>query len=178
MPSAASDGTGGAAAGAASQREPAAAPEAAKPGVPFPASPSDASPAMNAAAPATDGLSATPPSPKARQQTPPSSAGASAPQAPAPFAEDKRKTTAGTLAARPEAAPASEQPALAKRTKDGETLTDEAQARTVDEWIRLIRRLKAEGRNDLAAKELAAFRARYQERAEALLPADLRVTKP
>jgi len=159
-------------------REPAAAPEAAKPGVPFPASPSDASPAMNAAAPATDGLSATPPSPKARQQTPPSSAGASAPQAPAPFAEDKRKTTAGTLAARPEAAPASEQPALAKRTKDGETLTDEAQARTVDEWIRLIRRLKAEGRNDLAAKELAAFRARYQERAEALLPADLRVTKP
>jgi hypothetical protein len=62
--------------------------------------------------------------------------------------------------------------------KDSETVTDEAQARTVDEWIRRIRRLKAEGRNDLAAKELAAFRARYQERADALLPADLRETKP
>jgi hypothetical protein len=57
-------------------------------------------------------------------------------------------------------------------------VTDEAQPRTVDEWIRLIRRLKAEGRNDLAAKELAAFRTRYQERADALLPADLRDFKP
>ena len=165
----------------APRREPAAAREAPKPGVPFPASPSDASPAMNAAASATDGLRAMPPSPKARQQTPPSSAGASAPRAPAPFAEDKRQTTAGAagaLAARPEAAAASEPPALAKRMKDSETVTDEAQARTVDEWIRRIRRLKAEGRNDLAAKELAAFRARYRERADALLPADLRETKP
>jgi hypothetical protein len=181
-PATAGEGTRGTtAAEPAPRREPAAARAAPKPGVPFPASPSDASPAMNAAAPAPDGLSAMPPSPKARQQTPPSSAGASAPRAPAPFAEDKRQTTAGAagaLAARPETAPASEQPALAERTKDSETVTDEAQARTVDEWIRLIRRLKAEGRNDLAAKELAAFRARYQERAEALLPADLRATKP
>jgi hypothetical protein len=136
---------------------------------------------MNAAAPAADRLTAAPESPKARQQAPPSNAGASAPQAPAPFAEDARKTSpgaAGALGARREAAPSAAQPALAKRAKDSEAVTDEAQPRTVDEWIRLIRRLKAEGRNDLAAKELAAFRARYRERADALLPADLRETRP
>jgi hypothetical protein len=167
---------------AARQREPAPAREAAKPGVPFPASPSDASPAMNAAAPpAADRLTTAPASPKARQQTPPSSAGASVQQAPAPFAEDERKTepaAAGALAMRREAAPSNAEPALAKRTQDTATVTGEAQPRTVDEWVRLIRRLKAEGRNDVAAKELAAFRAKYQDRADALLPADLRDAKP
>jgi hypothetical protein len=68
--------------------------------------------------------------------------------------------------------------ALAKRAQDNAAVQDEFRPRTVDEWIGLIRRLKAEGRNDLAAKELAAFRARYQERADALLPADLRDAKP
>jgi hypothetical protein len=137
---------------------------------------------MNAAAPPTaDRLTAAPASPTLRQQTPPSSAGASAQQAPAPIAEDERKTSppaAGTLAPRREAAPSNAQPALAKRTQDSAAAQDEPRARTVDEWIRLIRRLKAEGRNDLAAKELAAFRTRYQERADALLPADLRGIKP
>jgi hypothetical protein len=68
--------------------------------------------------------------------------------------------------------------ALAKRAQDSAAVQDEAQPRTVGEWIRLIRRLKAEGRNDLAAKELAAFRNRYQDRADALLPADLRDARP
>jgi hypothetical protein len=134
---------------------------------------------MNATAPA-DRLSAAPASPKMRQQPPPSSAGASAPQAPAPFAEDERKTSpaAGALAARREFAPSNGPPALAKRAQDSAAVAGEGEPRTVDEWIRLIRRLKAEGGNDLAAKELAAFRTKYQERAEALLPADLRDAKP
>jgi acyl-CoA synthetase (AMP-forming)/AMP-acid ligase II len=128
-----------------------------------------------------DRLTAAPATPKSRQQTPPSNAGASAQQAPVPFAEDKLRTSpgaAGALAARRDAAPSDAPAALAKRAQDSATVSDEAQSRTVDEWIRLIRRLKAEGRNDLAAKELAAFRTRYQERAEALLPADLRDAKP
>jgi hypothetical protein len=120
---------------------------------------------MNATASA-DRLSAAPASPKMRQQPPPSSAGASAPQAPAPFAEDERKTSPAAAGA------------LAKRAQDSAAVAGEGEPRTVDEWIRLIRRLKAEGRNDLAAKELAAFRTKYQERAEALLPADLRDAKP
>jgi len=43
-----------------------------------------------------------------------------------------------------------------------------------DEWIKLIRRLRSEGHNDEALRELTAFRAAYKERAEELLPADLR----
>jgi hypothetical protein len=54
----------------------------------------------------------------------------------------------------------------------------EAAPRPADEWIKLIRRLKSEGRNEEAAKELAAFRAAYKDRSDALLPADLREAKP
>ena len=142
-----------------------------------PASPSDASPAMNAAAPPADKLTAAPASPKARQQT-------ARHRALAP-ARSKRRHRSRKMSARRHPAPprvrwprtARPRPnaaALAKRAQDSAAVQDESQPRTVDEWIRLIRRLKAEGRNDLAAKELAAFRARYQERADALLPADLR----
>jgi len=54
----------------------------------------------------------------------------------------------------------------------------DAQPRPVDEWIKLMRRLIAEGKPAEAAKELAAFRAAYKERADALLPSDLREFKP
>jgi hypothetical protein len=37
--------------------------------------------------------------------------------------------------------------------------------------------LQSEGRKDDVTKELAAFRAEYKERADALLPADLREAK-
>ena len=47
-----------------------------------------------------------------------------------------------------------------------------------DEWIKRIRRLIAEGKNDDAAKELIAFRREYKEQAETLLPADLRAFRP
>jgi hypothetical protein len=43
-----------------------------------------------------------------------------------------------------------------------------------DEWIKRIRRLIAEGRNEDAARELTAFRREYKERSDSLLPSDLR----
>jgi hypothetical protein len=56
--------------------------------------------------------------------------------------------------------------------------TGDAEARSIEEWIRTIQRYKAEGRSDLAARELALFRARYPDRADTLLPPDLREAKP
>jgi hypothetical protein len=53
-----------------------------------------------------------------------------------------------------------------------------ASARAVDDWIKRIRDLRVAGRFDEAAKELAAFRSAYGERADALLPEDLRQIKP
>ena len=50
--------------------------------------------------------------------------------------------------------------------------------RPAAEWIALIRKLKQEGRVEEAAKELAAFRRDYRERADALLPPDLRERPP
>ena len=47
-----------------------------------------------------------------------------------------------------------------------------------DEWIKRIRRLIAEGKNEDAARELLAFRREYRERSESLLPGDLRAFKP
>ena len=47
----------------------------------------------------------------------------------------------------------------------------------VTDWVALIRRLRAEGKTDEAAKELAAFRAAHAEH-EKLLPSDLRVWHP
>jgi hypothetical protein len=57
--------------------------------------------------------------------------------------------------------------------------TDEAKAKdvgalSVEDRIKRIRDLKNQGRFDDAAKELAAFRAAFGERADALLPPDLR----
>lgn len=154
-----------------------------KPGNPFPGSPSDASEPPNAAAPSIDRFAAKPAPPQAQQQAAPSTAGAGAQQAPAPAANDSRQAApaqaAGALASRSEPASSDKPQPLANRARDDEVKKQkDAQPRTVDEWIGLIRRLKAQGRNDLVAKELTAFRARYGERADALLPADLRDTKP
>ena len=43
-----------------------------------------------------------------------------------------------------------------------------------DEWIKRIRRLIAEGKNNDAARELVAFRREYKDRSDSLLPSDLR----
>ena len=64
--------------------------------------------------------------------------------------------------------------AIAKVAAADEARTKEVAAHSVEEWIKRIRDLKNAGRQDEAAKELAAFRAAYAERADALLPADLR----
>jgi hypothetical protein len=64
--------------------------------------------------------------------------------------------------------------AMAKVATADEAKAKEAAARSVEEWIKRIRDLKNAGRQDDAAKELAAFRTAYGERADALLPADLR----
>ena len=64
--------------------------------------------------------------------------------------------------------------AMAKITASDEAKAKDASGRSVEEWIKRIRDLKREGRSDEAAKELAAFRTTYGERADALLPADLR----
>jgi hypothetical protein len=82
--------------------------------------------------------------------------------------------------ARSAAAPSAEEAQTRNRVATAKVATvddakaKEAAARGVEEWIKRIRDLKNAGRQDEAAKELAAFRAAYAERADALLPADLR----
>lgn len=73
----------------------------------------------------------------------------------------------GALESNPAQAGAARQDAKVAVAKD-------ASARSVDEWVALIRRLRADGKIADAAKELAAFHDMYKDRAEGLLPADLR----
>jgi hypothetical protein len=128
------------------------------PAEPFPA----AAPAESKNA--ADALMATPPP-----------ASAAAKPAPAPLSEN----AIDARAAHRDEAPAAQAAAprvLAKVAPERERAKDSA-PRTPEEWIKLIRRLQSEGRKEEVAKELAAFRAEYKERANALLPADLRETK-
>ena len=154
--------------------------KSAKPGNPFPAPPSEPRRAANAVAAPVEHPTAAPAAPQAPQEVAPSASGATATQAPASPVQDATAPAgaAGALGARRESASSNASSPLAKRAQESATAQDDAQPRTVDEWVRLIRRLKAEGRNDLVAKELAAFRARYQDRADALLPPDLREARP
>jgi hypothetical protein len=60
---------------------------------------------------------------------------------------------------------------------------DEAKARqagadSVEAWIARIRDLKSRDQLDAAAKEIAKFRETYGDRADTLLPADLRNVAP
>ena len=63
--------------------------------------------------------------------------------------------------------------ALAKDAPEAQ-LQSKPQARSVEDWIKRIRELRSAGRIDEATKEIVAFRSAYGERAESLLPADLR----
>jgi hypothetical protein len=56
--------------------------------------------------------------------------------------------------------------------------TKDAAGRSVEDWIKRIRELRNAERFDDMTKELAAFRAAFGERADALLPADLRAMEP
>jgi hypothetical protein len=53
-----------------------------------------------------------------------------------------------------------------------------APPRSVEDWIKLIRELRNEGRTDEARKEIVAFRSAYGEQADSLLPQDLREFAP
>jgi hypothetical protein len=116
---------------------------------------------------------ATPPEARAKENAPAPAAPPAAVAAAKPTAAASR----GALAARADEAQSGAPTALAKVADDDER-AKEAAPRPADEWIKLIRRLKSEGRNQEAAKELAAFRAAYKDRSDALLPADLREPKP
>jgi hypothetical protein len=59
-----------------------------------------------------------------------------------------------------------------------EAKAKDAAGRSVEDWIKRIRELRDAGRSDDAAKELAAFRSALGERADALLPPDLRAWTP
>ncbi len=80
------------------------------------------------------------------------------------------------------ARPAPAAPAIESRVAAAKVANaDEAKAKdvgalSVEDRIKRIRDLKNQGRFDDAAKELAAFRAAFGERADALLPPDLRGT--
>ncbi|MEP6942744.1 MAG: hypothetical protein ABI981_07390 [Betaproteobacteria bacterium] len=94
--------------------------------------------------------------------------------APAAAAAGTAKPQASADTRRAEQMQQSAAPApLAKSVVPADAVKD-APIKPPEEWIKLIRKLRNEGRNDDAARELAAFRAAYKERAEALLPADLR----
>jgi hypothetical protein len=141
---------------------------------PFPASPapaesqvSNAPPQMAATEPTSAPASLPPPAPAvaARKLAAQSSAtgalsGNNAEPAPAQDTAALEKKAPGTV-----------DKVTAERRKDMAPLAP-------DEWIKRIRRLIAEGKNDDAVKELVVFRREYKERAETLLPADLRAFRP
>jgi hypothetical protein len=134
-----------------------------------------------------------PPSAAAPPVAPPRSEPFPAAAAPEPRRDayaDERKAAANAPAgatapqvARSAAAPSAEEAqtrdrlAMAKVAPADDAKAKEGAARSVEEWIKRIRDLKNAGRQDEAAKELAAFRAAYGERTDALLPADLRAMK-
>jgi hypothetical protein len=99
------------------------------------------------------------------------------------LADNNAGSSAGKIASNAELAPGQDAAALEKRAAGmPEKVTAERRKDTAplapDAWIRRIRRLIAEGKNDEAGKELVAFRREYKERAETLLPADLRAFRP
>jgi len=97
-------------------------------------------------------------------QKPAANAAGGAPVAPAPSPAVGRMQVESRVAA-------------AKVANIDEAKAKDAGARSVEDWIKRIRELKNEGRIDEATKELTAFRAAFGERADALLPADLRALK-
>lgn len=135
-----------------------------------------------AAAPAQIGSAApvAPPAPRSEAfpaAGPQDKAAANVPGPATPMREAPSPQVAGALASRAEPL-RSQAVGLAKvATADQPRTKDAAAPRPADEWIKLIRRLRSEGKTEEAAKELAAFRAAYKERADELLPVDLREAK-
>ena len=154
---------------------------------PFPATPSPAEsgatkvpPQMAAAAPPPAPASAAPPAPMMAERKLAAQSSATG------ALSDKRAGAddiAGGRMGNAEPAQAQDANALEKRKADmadKATLDRRKDAAPLapDEWIKRIRRLIAEGKNEDAARELLAFRREYRERSESLLPGDLRTFKP
>jgi hypothetical protein len=187
----------------AAQREPAAAPAersdtAVAPAEPVGAAKKDA-PAVQQPRSAGASTAFPQPAPRTKIETPPmdqlaraepnAASGRVAPPAPPASAPAPRGEAfpAGppVAAAAPqrEAAASEERPIRVqtglKRDASGEAAKPkQAGARSVEDWIKLIRDLRTEGKLTEAARELAAFREAYGERADSLLPQDLRDFKP
>jgi hypothetical protein len=67
---------------------------------------------------------------------------------------------------------------LSKDEASAQPRAKTAPPRSVEDWIKLIRELRSEGRIDEARKEIVAFRSAYGEQADSLLPQDLREFAP
>jgi hypothetical protein len=101
--------------------------------------------------------------------------------APAPASADPAAAAppapaVGAVAQRRADAPMENKLAMAKVANADEAKAKDVSGLSVEGWIRRIRELKSEGRLEEAAKELAAFRAAFGERADTLLPSDLRAS--
>jgi hypothetical protein len=158
---------------------------------PFPASPAPAEPgASNAPAPTIVAApAAAPASPPAAAPAPPpplaartlaaqsSATGAASSSVAASVTGNMAGRSAGTSNAEPAVAKDSDalgKVASVEADKAAPERRKDAAPLAPDEWIKRIRRLIAEGRNEDAAKELTAFRREYKERSDSLLPSDLR----
>jgi len=73
---------------------------------------------------------------------------------------------------------AQRQAMLSKDEVSAQPRAKTATPRSVEDWIKLIRELRSEGRIDEARKEIVAFRNAYGEQADSLLPQDLREFAP
>jgi len=135
-----------------------------------PASPPSASPPSAPKPPAAPALALTPDPFPAATRPEAESVARGAQVAASPPIPAQRAPTASPAPAPPlakmAAASAADSASAEARTKDRKPLP-------VADWIELIRRLRAEGKTDEAAKELAAFRVAYPDH-EKLLPPDLR----
>jgi hypothetical protein len=104
-----------------------------------------------------------------------------APQPAAPDAKAKERLARelqlaerDVAASRSVEAPAAAGMGLAKISVLDETKARQAGAESVEAWIARIRDLKSRDQLEAAAKEIAKFRETYGDRADALLPEDLR----
>lgn len=152
---------------------------------PFPAAPAPAEPGasnvpsqMAAAAPASAPASVPSPAPAvtarklaAQSSTPGALSGNDAGGSAGKSAGNAEPASAKDAAASGKITGGMADKVTAERRKDMAPLAP-------DEWIKRIRRLIAEGKNEDAARELLAFRREYKERSESLLPGDLRAFKP
>ena len=89
-------------------------------------------------------------------------------------AQEPQQTAPPAVATTAEKRRASSPQALGQSSSLDDARAKQAGAGSVDAWIARIRALKASGDLAGAARELAAFRDTYGDRADALLPRDLR----